>query len=236
MYADIAILDDNQEDSLLIQDMIFNIQGNWHVDQYTEGKKLIEAVESGKNYDLLLLDIYLKSENGIEVAKELQRMIPDTPVVFITISREHAVEAYSMEALHYIVKPIRQEDLVEVFRRLNHKPEPRHVLAIQIDRSLTILFQDEIIRVESHGHSTAISCINDTAYSIWKPYREIDGLLDDTFIRVKKGVTLNMRYISRMTNRDCTTRDGKTYLLRREQTKEIRERYFSFVEAELKNK
>lgn len=236
MYADIAILDDNQEDSLQIQDMIFNIQGNWHVDQYTEGQKLIEAVESGKNYDLLLLDIYLKSENGIEVAKELQRMIPDTPVVFITISREHAVEAYSMEALHYIVKPIRQEDLVEVFRRLNHKPEPRHVLAIQIDRSLTILFQDEIIRVESHGHSTAISCINDTAYSIWKPYREIDGLLDDTFIRVKKGVTLNMRYISRMTNRDCTTRDGKTYLLRREQTKEIRERYFSFVEAELKNK
>ena len=93
MYADIAILDDNQEDILQIQEMIFNIQGNWHVDQYTEGRTLIEAVENGKNYDLLLLDIYLKSESGIEIAKELQRIIPKTPVVFITISKEHAVEA-----------------------------------------------------------------------------------------------------------------------------------------------
>jgi DNA-binding LytR/AlgR family response regulator len=236
MYADIAILDDNREDSLQIQDMIFNIQGNWHVDQYTEGKKLIEAVESGKNYDLLLLDIYLKSESGIEVAKELQRMIPEAPVVFITISQEHAVEAYSMGALHYIVKPIRQEDMVEIFRRLNHRSEPRHVLAIQVDRSLNVLFQDEIIRVESHGHSTTITCTGGTAYSIWKTYREIVELLDDTFISIKKGVTLNMRYISRMTNRDCTTRDGRTYLLRRDQAKEFRERYFSFVEAELKKK
>ena len=71
-------------------------------------------------------------------------------------------------------------------------------------------------------------------YSIWKPYREIDELLDESFVRVKKGVTLNMRCIARMTNRDCTTRDGKTYLLRREQAKEIRERYHSFLEAELK--
>lgn len=236
MYADIAILDDRQEDILQIQDMIFNVQGNWHVDQYTEGQKLIEAVERGKTYDLLLLDVYLKSESGMDVAKELQKLLPKTPVVFITVSREHAVEAYSMEALHYIVKPIRQEDMIEVFRRLNQKSEPRHVLAIQIDRSLTVLFQDEIIRVESHGHSTVISCINDTAYSIWKPYREIHALLDDSFIMVKKGVTLNMRHISCMTNRECTTRDGKTYLLRREQAQEIRERYFSFVEAELKKK
>ncbi len=236
MYADIAILDDNQEDLSQIQNLIFNTRGNWHVDQYTEGQKLIEAVKGGKNYDLLLLDIYLKSESGIDVAKKLRSMITDTPVVFITISQDHAVEAYSMDALHYIVKPVRQEDMNEVFRRLNSKPEPRHILALQIDRTLTIIYQDEIIRVESHGHSTAIACTNGTAYSIWKPYGEIDGLLDDTFIRIKKGLTLNMHYISRMTNRDCTTRDGFSYLLSRERAREIRERYYSFVEAELKKK
>ena len=233
MYADIAILDDSQEDIFQIQDLIFNTRGNWHVDQYTKGQKLLEAVESGRKYDLLLLDIYLKAECGIEIAKKLRSLIPKAPIVFITNSRDHAVEAYSMDALHYIVKPVRQEDMVEVFRRLNSKPEPRHILAIQIDRTLTVLYQDEIIRVESHGHSTAISCTNGTAYSIWKQYGEIDELLDNTFIRVKKGVTLNMRHISRMTNRDCTTRDGFSYLLSRERAREIRERYFSFVEAEL---
>ncbi len=146
MYADIAILDDDQEDVFQIQDLIFNTQGNWHVDQYTEGRKLIEAVESGKNYDLLLLDICLRSESGIEIAKKLRSMIPDVSIVFVTNSREHAVEAYSMDALHYIVKLARQEDIVEVFRRMNGKPEPRHILAIQIDRTLT-----DYIRTRSSG-------------------------------------------------------------------------------------
>ena len=77
MYADIAILDDDQEDAFQVQDLIFKMQGNWHVDQYTEGQKLIEAVKSGKNYDLLLLDIYLKSESGMEIAKKLRSMIPE---------------------------------------------------------------------------------------------------------------------------------------------------------------
>lgn len=234
MYTNIAILDDEQEDLFEIEEMIFNVQGNWHVDQYTEGQKLIEAVENGKRYDLLLLDIYLEFENGVEVAKKLRSIVPQIPVVFITNSSNHAVEAYSMDALHYIVKPVRQEDMIEVFRRLNNKSEPRKILVIQIDRTLTVLFQDEIIRVESHGHSTVITCINGTAYAIWKPYREIDELLDDTFVRIKKGVTLNMRWIARMTNRDCTTRDGKTYLLRRESAREIRERYHSFLETELR--
>ena len=205
MYSDIAILDDNLEDIYRIQDMIFAIQGNWHIDQYMEGRKLLEAIENGKKYDLLLCDIDLKGENGVEIAKQLRNLIPQAPVVFVTNSQEYAVEAYSMEALHYIIKPVRQEDITEVFRRMNHRPEPRHILAIRVDYTLNVLFQDEIIRVESHGHNTVITCINDTTYSIWKPFREIDEMLDDTFVRVKQGVTLNMRWIARMTYRDCTT-------------------------------
>ena len=234
MYTNIAILDDDQDDICKIQDMIFNVQGNWHVDQYREGQTFLEAVENGKIYDLLLCDIYLEAENGVDIARKLQSMVQKTAIVFITSSQDHAVEAYSMEALHYIIKPIRQEDIIEVFRRLHHKTESRHILAIRVERTMNVLFQDEIIRVESHGHNTIITCINDTAYSIWKPYREMDALLDDTFIRIKKGVTLNMHYSAHMTNRDCTTRDGKTYLLRRDQAKEIRERYYVFLENELK--
>ena len=236
MYADIAILDDNQEDAYRVRDLIFNIRGNWHVDQYSEGRKLIEAVENGASYDLLLLGICLREENGVDTAKKLRMLVPQVPVVFITSSREHAVEAYSMDALHYIVKPVCQEDVVEVFRRLNNAPEPRHILVIRVDRTLTVLYQDEIIRVESHGHNTVITCINDTSYSIWKPYREIDELLDDSFVRIKKGVTLNMRRISRMTARDCTSADGRIYLLRREDAAEIRERYRAFSEAAQKKR
>ena len=229
----IAIVDDDRDEIIKIQEMIFNIHGNYRVDQYLDGKSLLSAVSEGEAYDLLLCDIYMNEENGIEIAKKLKSASPQTPVAFITSSREHAVDAFSVDAVHYLVKPVSQEGINEVFRRLDRKTEPRHTLTIRIDRVVNVLYQDEIIRVESHGHNTEITCADQSTYSIRKAFGEIDELLDDHFVRIKKGVTLNMSYISRMTYKDCTTRDGKTYLLRRDHAKDIREKYFSFVKNEL---
>ena len=232
----IAICDDERDEVHNLQNMIFNIQGDYRVDCFQDGKDLLQAVQSGKTYDLLFCDIYMKEENGIDVARKLLALSPQTAVVFFTSSREHAVDAYSVEALHYLMKPVRQEDVIEVFRRFGNKKEPRHTLTLRIDRTINVLYQDEIIRIESHGHSTVIICANTTVYSIRKPFYEISEMMDETFILVKKGVMINMRFISQMTFRDCTTRDGFVFLLRRDQAKEIREKYFAFVTKELEKR
>ena len=232
----IAICDDERDEVRNLQNMIFNIQGDYRVDCFQDGKTLLEAVQDGKAYDLLFCDIYMKEENGIDVARRLLALSPQTAVVFFTSSREHAVDAYSVEALHYLVKPVRQEDIAEVFRRFGNKKEPRHTLTLRIERTVNVLYQDEIIRIESHGHSTVITCENATVYSIRKPFYEISEMMDETFLQVKKGLMVNMRFISQMTFRDCTTRDGCVFLLRRDQAKEIREKYFAFVTNELEKR
>ena len=232
----IAICDDERDEVRNLQNMIFNIQGDYRVDCFQEGRTLLDAVQNGKSYDLLFCDIYMKEENGIDVARRLLALSPQTAVVFFTSSREHAVDAYAVEALHYLVKPVRQEDIAEVFRRFGNKKEPRHTLTLRIERTINVLYQDEIIRIESHGHSTVITCENATVYSIRKPFYEISEMMDETFLQVKKGLMINMRFISQMTFRDCTTRDGCVFLLRRDQTKEIREKYFAFVTNELEKR
>ena len=229
----IAVLDDDREEVFKLNEMIFHISGNYRVDRFTEGKDLLKEVENGAVYDLLLCDVYMKGENGIEIAKQIKAMCPQTPVAFITSSREHAVDAFSIDAVHYLVKPVTQEDIVEVFRRLQNKTEPRRTLTVRIDRVVNVLYQDEIIRVEGHGHNIEIICSDNTVYSIRKPFKEMNELLDETFIQIKKGVTLNMRHILRMTYKDCTCRDGKIYLLRRDQAKEIRTKFYDFVKNEL---
>ena len=229
----IAVLDDDLDEVFKLHEMIFHISGNYRVDRFTEGKDLLKEVENGAVYDLLLCDVYMKGENGIEIAKQMKALCPQTPVAFITSSREHAVDAFSVDAVHYLVKPVTQEDVVEVFRRLQNKTEPRHTLTVRIDRVVNVLYQDEIIRVEGHGHNTEIICSDNTVYSIRKPFREMNELLDETFIQIKKGVTLNMRHILKMTYKDCTGRDGKIYLLRRDQAKEIRTKFYDFVKNEL---
>ena len=232
----IAICDDEREEILKIRNLIFNIQDNYRVDQFLNGQSLLEAAEEGNVYDLLFCDVYLQQENGMGIVRKLLRISPQTAVVFFTTSQEHAIEAFAVESLHYLVKPVSQEDIIEVFRRFGNRKEPRHTLTLRIDRMVNVLYQDEIMRVESHNHNTLITCGNDTVYSIRRPWQEISGMLDDSFIQIKKGVTLNMRYISRMTFRECTTRDGLTFLLRRDQAKDIRERYFAFVKNEMEKR
>ena len=232
----IAICDDELDEVHNLQNIIFNIQGDYRVDCFQDGKTLLEAVQNGQAYDLLFCDIYMKEENGIDVACKLLALSPQTAVVFFTSSREHAVDAYSVEALHYLIKPVRQEDIVEVFRRFGNRKEPRHTLTLRIERTISVLYQDEIIRIESHGHSTVIICENATVYSIRKPFYEISEMMDESFLHVKKGLMINMRFISQMTFRDCTTRDGCVFLLRRDQAKEIREKYFAFVTNELEKR
>ena len=232
----IAVCDDDREEVNSLQNMIFNIQGDYRVDCFQDGKALLEAAQKGTAYDLLFCDIYMKEENGIEVAQKLLALSPKTAVVFFTTSREHAVDAFSLEALHYLVKPVSQEDIAEVFRRFGNRTAPRHTLTIRIDRTVNVLYQYEIIRIESHSHNTVITCLNATVYSIRKPFHEISALMDDSFILIKKGVILNMRHISQMTFRDCATRDGFTFLLRRDQAKAIREKYFDFVTKELEKR
>ena len=228
----IAVCDDEKGEIEKLEKIIFSIQGNYQVDTYQSGGALLESVRQGSEYALL---IYLGDENGLDVAKEMQRLSPGTAVVFITTSTEHAVEAFSVRALHYLVKPVSEQDIAEALDRLGKKQSPRHTLTLRIDRNITVLYQDQIIRVEGQDHRTVITCQDNTAFSIWKSYGEISALLDDSFLHIKKGVSVNMRHVDKMTAQKCVMKDGSAFLLRRDMAKENRERYFAFLEKELRN-
>ena len=224
----IAVCDDEKANIAKIQSVIAEIKGNYQVDVCQTGEALLTAVRQGAVYDIVFCDIYLHEENGLDTARRLQALSPGTSVVFTTTSTEHALEAFSISALHYLVKPIRTEDVIEVFRRFGMKKEPRHTLTLRIERNVTVLFQDEIVRVEGQ-HQRTLIFVNDTMFSIWKPYGEISALLDDSFLRIKKGVSVNMRCISQMTAQKCVMKDGCTFLLSRSTARENRERYFRFL-------
>lgn len=225
----IAICDDEQGEILKIEDAILQINANSEIYCFQSGSSLIAEIAKQRDFNLIFIDIYLNGENGIDVAREIKNILPDVDIVFTTVSRDHAVEAFSIRALHYIVKPFNDADIIEVFKRIGKKRETRSTLTLRIERSINVLFQDEILKVESQGHRTIITMVDKTVFSIRKPFSEITLLLDETFIHLKKGVCVNMQYVSQMKTIDCTLIDGTRYLLRREKKAEIRERYNNFI-------
>jgi len=84
-----------------------------------EARNGLEAVERlpASGAQVLLLDIQMPGMGGIEVARHLVRLPQPPAVVFVTAHDRHAVEAFELNALDYLLKPVRAERLAAALRK-----------------------------------------------------------------------------------------------------------------------
>lgn len=75
----------------------------------TEKKALQYASE--EIFDIAFLDIELGHSNGIMLAKRLKELQPDVRIIFVTSYPQYAVDAFSIHATGYLLKPVREEDI-----------------------------------------------------------------------------------------------------------------------------
>ncbi len=69
-------------------------------------------------FDMYLLDVVMSDMTGIDVAAVLREKRVDSPIVFLTSTREFAVESYSVGALNYLIKPVDKNKLFEVLDKV----------------------------------------------------------------------------------------------------------------------
>jgi two-component system response regulator AlgR len=90
------------------------------------GLAALEAVDQ-LHPDAVLLDIMMPDMGGIEVARHL--VTRDTPpaIIFVTAFDEHALPAFEVQALDYLLKPVRAERLLDALKRVHRlrRNEPR---------------------------------------------------------------------------------------------------------------
>ncbi|ATW27018.1 LytR/AlgR family response regulator transcription factor [Candidatus Formimonas warabiya] len=83
----------------------------------TEALKLIQALE----YDILFLDINLPGINGLELAASLLKLPRSPQVIFITAYDNYAVDAFDVNAVDYIMKPIAKQRLKKAIDKVHGK-------------------------------------------------------------------------------------------------------------------
>jgi DNA-binding LytR/AlgR family response regulator len=81
------------------------------------GAEVLRALEE-EPVDALFLDIRMPGLDGLDVARVLARFRQPPRVVFVTAYETHAVEAFDLRAVDYLLKPVRAERLAEAVRRV----------------------------------------------------------------------------------------------------------------------
>lgn len=106
----IVIADDETPARNRLKELLADVANVSVAGEARNGKEaLLLAAETGA--DLVLLDIRMPQMDGIEAAGHLQKMAPPPAVIFTTAFDSYAMQAFDMNAVDYLLKPIRLERL-----------------------------------------------------------------------------------------------------------------------------
>ena len=123
----IAICDDSQADA----DYIATLVKEWAKDRivkirtYPSAEAFMFNYAEEKDYDILLLDIEMGKEmgkmDGVTMAKAIRKDNESVQIVFITGYSEYIADGYDVAALHYLIKPVKKEQLWSVLDRATER-------------------------------------------------------------------------------------------------------------------
>jgi DNA-binding LytR/AlgR family response regulator len=119
------------------------------------------AAADGGGLDVVFLDIQMPGMSGLETARVLSRFARPPLIVFVTAHEEFAVRAFDLEAVDYVLKPVRRERLAEAVRRVSElvdgvTPAARgddgeSVIQVELAGVTRFLHVDAVTHAQAHG-------------------------------------------------------------------------------------
>ena len=113
------------------------------VKAFNDPLKLVE--EAGQlDFDICILDIEMPQLNGLQVA----HLLRGKPVIFTTAYKEHAAEAYDIEAIDYIRKPVQKERLEKALQKaadlLSIGKTEKQFVQLNTNKGKTLLYFNQV--------------------------------------------------------------------------------------------
>ena len=170
--------------------------------------ELLAAIERGIRFDVLLLDVLMPGENGIDTAEEIRRYDSNVKIIFLTSSAEFAVQSYAVNAFFYQLKPVHAESFFRVMDTVLDECEKEQT------NSLILRCKSGITRVELR-HLEYCEVIHRTLFLHLTSGKVLEstGSLDElygklklygNFLRPHRSYLINLEYVQNLSTHAIT--------------------------------
>jgi len=211
MKYKIAICDDSAADRAYVTDMV----NRWsavvghavHLDAFDSAESFMFHYADENDYDILLLDIEMEAMDGVTMAKHLRKDNEAVQIIFITGYTDYIAEGYEVAALHYLVKPVKEEKLFSVLDRAAEKLRKNEkVLHFEISGEMVRVPVYQIRYAEVMANYVTIHAAEDVTVKM--TLGDLEKELDERFYRAGRSIIVNLTQISRVTKTEIKLSDG----------------------------
>ena len=201
------------------------------VHTYTNAVDLLDGLKK-TDYDILILDIIMPGFTGMQAAHEIRKFNEEIKIIFLTSSKEFAIESYSVGAYYYLLKPVLNEKLFSVLDKVVSEITSKQ-------ESCVIYTHMGIVNIPF----AKIECLE--VYNKHLVFHLSDGSTKETrgaltdyenvflerkeFLKIHRSYILNMDYSHSIEAGEIATYSGKKFPVSRLLAKDIKERYMNYM-------
>lgn len=244
MTVDVLVVDDESHAREDLGDLLSTYPQIGAVDTASDATEALVRLKE-RRYDAVFLDIRMPGLDGIELAQVLGRFADPPAVVFVSAHNEHAVDAFELNAIDYLMKPVSQERLGTTIGRLGtragqgpqaEESEPPHddelpFVGVELAGKTVLIERSEIRFAEAEGDYVRLHT-RSNGYLIRRSLTSLaDRWAPHGFVRIHRSYVVNLRHvveISPFFNQTLTVRvddaDGSRLPVSRRRARELRDR------------
>ena len=230
----IALCDDSVQQLDEIRSMVLQWNdrpADLTVSCYDNGDSLLQA-HSTNPFDIIFLDVIMPLFNGMEIANELRQSDRSVKLVFLTSSSDYAVEAFTVKASGYLLKPLQPERLHHCLDELSEELQATaRKICIKSAHALHRISVENIEYVEAQNKRVLFVLANGQTISSGEPlYTYEEKLrLEDGFFKCSRSFIVNIHRIDTFTAKEIRTQSGARISISRGCHKEFEQAYFSVL-------
>jgi|GEM_PF-559678 len=237
----IALCDDNLQDLNRIKDLVThyagdNPQAGLEITAYSNAHDLIDDIDTqGCHFDAFLLDVLMADVNGITTGQSIRERDAEAMIVYITSSPEFALDAFGVQALDYLIKPLDLDKLNAALDRIVGKFNPTLTLfQFKISGDIAQIPVDQIRYAENHARCVNIIVQNQhriVGATNRAPFETVlaDLLNRPAFIQIHKSYIVNMAWIRTVNTGIVTMEDGTNLRISRSRLTTVKRQWLAYL-------
>jgi DNA-binding LytR/AlgR family response regulator len=168
-----------------------------------------------KCFDILLLDIQMKGQNGLDLARQVRQTDKHLQIIFITAFPDYIAEGYDVDAVHYLTKPVKEPKVFETLdKAVARLTKVCRTVLLPVNGETIRLAVDDILMIESFLHDQKITAVHDV-YSVRSTITELEKQLGPGFARCHRSYLVNLGHVKKITRTEVFLDNGNLVPLSR---------------------